>query len=50
MPPKGVPQPSDADRQMFGDWLAKLKYLSQKDPGTFRHPAVDKDRIRQHAA
>ena len=35
MPPKGVPQPNDADRQMFGDWLAKLKYLSQKDPGPF---------------
>ena len=35
MPPKGAPQPSDADRQMFGDWTAKLKYLSQKDPGPF---------------
>lgn len=35
MPPKGVPQPSDADRQMFADWMAKLKYLSQKDPGPF---------------
>ena len=35
MPPKGAPQPSDADRQMFGDWMAKLKYLSQKDPGPF---------------
>ena len=35
MPPKGVPQPSDADRLMFGEWLVKLKYLSQKDPGPF---------------
>ena len=35
MPPQGVPQPSDADRLMFGDWLVKLKYLSQKDPGPF---------------
>lgn len=35
MPPKGVPQPSDADREMFAEWLAKLKYLSQKDPGPF---------------
>src|SRR5262245_11914819 len=35
MPPKGTPQPSDADRQMFGDWMTKLKYLSQKDPGPF---------------
>ncbi len=35
MPPKGVPQPSDADRQMFVEWMAKLKYLSEKDPGPF---------------
>jgi hypothetical protein len=35
MPPKSAPQPSDADRQMFGEWLAKLKYLSDKDPGPF---------------
>jgi len=35
MPPKGMPQPSDSDRLMFGDWLVKLKYLSQKDPGPF---------------
>ncbi|MBS1835488.1 MAG: DUF1592 domain-containing protein [Acidobacteria bacterium] len=35
MPPKGAPQPSEADREMFGEWLAKLKYLSDKDPGPF---------------
>ncbi len=35
MPPKSAPQPNDADRRMFGDWLAKLKYLSDKDPGPF---------------
>ena len=35
MPPKGAPQPTDADRQMFSDWLAKLKYLSHQDPGPF---------------
>ncbi|BDC49837.1 hypothetical protein F183_A21530 [Bryobacterales bacterium F-183] len=35
MPPKGAPQPSDADRQMFTEWLPKLKYLSDKDPGPF---------------
>ena len=35
MPPMSAPQPNDADRQMFGDWLAKLKYLSHKDPGPF---------------
>jgi len=35
MPPKGARQPDDADRLMFGDWLAKLKYLSEKDPGPF---------------
>lgn len=35
MPPKGARQPDDADRQMFVDWLGKLKYLSPKDPGRF---------------
>src|ERR1044071_3922549 len=35
MPPKGAPQPSEADRGMFADWLPKLKYLSDNDPGTF---------------
>jgi mono/diheme cytochrome c family protein len=35
MPPKNVPQPSDADREMFVEWMAKLKYLSHKDPGPF---------------
>jgi hypothetical protein len=35
MPPKNAPQPNDADREMFAAWLGKLKYLSQKDPGTF---------------
>jgi hypothetical protein len=24
MPPKGAPQPSEADRRMFADWLPKL--------------------------
>lgn len=28
-------QPTDADRQMFADWLARIKFLSQKDPGPF---------------
>src|SRR4051812_3151111 len=35
MPPKGAPQPDDAGRRMFGEWLPKLKYLSDKDPGPF---------------
>ncbi|MBM3767461.1 MAG: DUF1587 domain-containing protein, partial [Acidobacteria bacterium] len=35
MPPKGATQPSGADREMFADWMTKLKYLSQKDPGPF---------------
>ncbi len=35
MPPKGAPQPGDADRGMFVDWIAKLKYLSEEDPGRF---------------
>jgi hypothetical protein len=28
-------QPTDAERQMFTDWLAKVKFLSPKDPGLF---------------
>ncbi|MEZ5403812.1 MAG: DUF1592 domain-containing protein [Bryobacteraceae bacterium] len=35
MPPKGAPQPNEADRSMFADWLPKLKYLSDKNPGPF---------------
>ncbi|MFN7922280.1 MAG: DUF1592 domain-containing protein [Bryobacteraceae bacterium] len=35
MPPKDAPQPTDEDRQMFAEWLPKLKYLSEKDPGLF---------------
>lgn len=35
MPPKGSPQPSEAEREMFSEWLTKLKYLSDKDPGPF---------------
>ncbi|WP_198141286.1 DUF1592 domain-containing protein [Verrucomicrobium spinosum] len=27
--------PSDAERQAFVDWIAKLKFLSPKDPGPF---------------
>jgi hypothetical protein len=36
MPPDHADkQPSDADRQMFVEWLAKVKFLSPKDPGLF---------------
>ncbi|MCA9130732.1 MAG: DUF1592 domain-containing protein [Planctomycetales bacterium] len=35
MPPEGMEQPSDEDRQMFVDWLAKVKFLSPEDPGPF---------------
>ena len=35
MPPKGAPQPSDDDRRMFAEWLPRLRYLSDKDPGPF---------------
>ena len=35
MPPKGAKQPSDEERQTFAEWLPKLKYLSDKDPGPF---------------
>jgi hypothetical protein len=36
MPPDHADkQPPDADRQMFVDWLGKVKFLSPKDPGLF---------------
>lgn len=36
MPPEYADkQPTDAERQMFADWLAKVKFLSPKDPGLF---------------
>ncbi|MFH1302925.1 MAG: DUF1592 domain-containing protein [Planctomycetota bacterium] len=35
MPPEGLDQPSDKERQMFAKWLAQVKYLSPKDPGPF---------------
>ncbi len=35
MPPKGALLPSDDDRRMFAEWLPKLKYLSDKEPGPF---------------
>ena len=36
MPPEEADkQPTDEERQMFMDWVAKIKYLSPKDPGPF---------------
>src|SRR4051794_4078807 len=36
MPPDDADrQPTDADRRMFVDWLARLKFLGRKDPGPF---------------
>jgi hypothetical protein len=35
MPPDGLDQPTDKERQMFTQWLHKIKYLSPKDPGNF---------------
>src|SRR6187431_2506348 len=36
MPPDyAKKQPGDEDRQVFVDWLAKVKFLSPKDPGLF---------------
>ncbi len=35
MPPDGLEQPTDEERQMFMEWLDKVKYLSPQDPGTF---------------
>lgn len=36
MPPdEADKQPTDEERQMFADWVAKVKFLSPKDPGSF---------------
>jgi hypothetical protein len=36
MPPEHADKlPDDEERQMFVDWLAKVKFLSPKDPGLF---------------
>jgi hypothetical protein len=35
MPPKNAKQPTEADREMFAEWLPQLKYLSDEDPGPF---------------
>ena len=36
MPPDDADkQPTEADRRMFVEWLAKLKFLGRKDPGPF---------------
>ncbi len=36
MPPADAKkQPTDAERQMFVDWMQTIKYLSPKDPGVF---------------
>jgi hypothetical protein len=36
MPPDDADrQPTEAERQMFVDWIAKLKFLSPPDPGPF---------------
>ena len=36
MPPDDADkQPTDAERQIFMDWIAKVKFLSPKDPGPF---------------
>lgn len=36
MPPKYADkQPTEADREMFADWLGRIKFLSPKDPGLF---------------
>ena len=36
MPPDDAKkQPTDEERQVFVDWMAKIKFLSPKDPGAF---------------
>ena len=51
MPPEYAnKQPSDVDRQMFLDWLGRVKYLSQKDPGPFVIRRFDQRGVWQHVA
>lgn len=33
MPPESMEQPTADDRQMFSNWLSKVRFLSKKDPG-----------------
>ncbi|MGN6136341.1 MAG: DUF1592 domain-containing protein [Aureliella sp.] len=35
MPPETMEQPTEEERQMFLEWIDKVKYLSPKDPGSF---------------
>lgn len=35
MPPETMEQPTEEERQMFLEWIDKVKYLSPKDPGPF---------------
>ena len=35
MPPEDLEQPTAEERQMFVEWLSKVKFLSPKDPGPF---------------
>jgi hypothetical protein len=43
MPPDDASKlPTDAERQMFTDWVGKLKFLSPKDPGVFELRRLNK--------
>ena len=35
MPPEDADQPTEEERQMYLDWVGRIKYLSAKDPGPF---------------
>lgn len=35
MPPDGLEQPTEEEREMFLSWLGMVKYLSPRDPGPF---------------
>ncbi len=35
MPPEDMEQPTEEERQMFAEWLTKVKYLSPPDPRPF---------------
>ncbi len=51
MPPdEADKQPTDEERQMFLDWVAKVKFLSPKDSGPFVIRRLTKVEYGKHAA
>ena len=51
MPPEDADkQPTDAERQMFVDWIGEGQVSQPEGSGTVCHPPVDQGGVWQHAA